>query len=41
VAEILPWLTEKEEKEGKSNTAGFTRGGEVTLSPFSGKLATR
>jgi hypothetical protein len=40
VAEILP-VSEKEEKEGKSGTAGFTRGGEVTLSPFSGKLAAR
>jgi peptidoglycan hydrolase CwlO-like protein len=40
VAEIHP-VSEKEEKEGKSATAGFTRGGEVTLSPFSGKLATR
>ena len=40
VAEIHP-VSEKEEKEGKSATAGFTRGGEVTLSPFSGKIATR
>ena len=40
VAEILP-VSEKEEKEGKSGTAGFTRGGEVTLSPFSGKIASR